>query len=78
MEGCKAGNCLRSHVNATQTFDSLVMMTKAGVPSHKVVVGVTSYVRSFKMADATCRGEMCKFTSVLPNSSHKRRDMYST
>ena len=61
MEGCKAGNCLRSHINSTQTFDSLVMMTKAGVPSHKVVVGVTSYGRSFKMSDSACRGPMCKF-----------------
>ncbi|CAG8889263.1 unnamed protein product [Penicillium egyptiacum] len=61
MEGCPAGNCLRSHINSTQTHGSLVMMTKAGVPSHKIVVGVTSYGRSFKMADATCRGPLCTY-----------------
>ncbi|KAG9250035.1 uncharacterized protein F5Z01DRAFT_695689 [Emericellopsis atlantica] len=72
MDGCEAGNCLRSHVNATQTFDSLVMMTKAGVLSHKVVVGVTSYGRSFKMADATCRGEMCTFLGGRNDSPAKK------
>jgi hypothetical protein len=60
MEGCPAGNCLRSHINSTLTMNSMIMMTKAGVPSHKVVMGVTSYGRSFKMTDATCRGPLCK------------------
>ncbi|KAF2686135.1 glycoside hydrolase family 18 protein [Lentithecium fluviatile CBS 122367] len=59
MEGCEAGNCLRSHINSTLTMGSMIMMTKAGVPSHKVVMGVTSYGRSFKMTDPTCRGPMC-------------------
>ncbi|KAL5050619.1 hypothetical protein BDW71DRAFT_215869 [Aspergillus fruticulosus] len=71
MEGCPAGNCLRSHVNSTQTYGSLVMMTKAGVPSHKIVVGVTSYGRSFKMADATCRGPLCTFLGERNNSPAK-------
>ena len=48
--GCADGNCLRSHVNLTETINSLAMITKAGVPSNKVVVGVASYGRSFKMA----------------------------
>ena len=60
--GCLTGNCLRSHVNETETKDALSMITKAGVPSNKVVVGVTSYGRSFKMAEAGCTGPMCKFT----------------
>ena len=64
MDGCKAGNCLRSHINSTETMDSMVMMTKAGVPSHKVVMGVTSYGRSFKMTDSTCRGPLCKFNPL--------------
>jgi chitinase len=38
------------------------MITKAGVPSNKVVVGVTSYARSFKMTTPGCHGEMCTFT----------------
>ncbi|KAJ6118862.1 Killer toxin subunits alpha/beta 6 [Penicillium samsonianum] len=71
MEGCPAGNCLRSHLNSTQTHDSLVMMTKAGVPSHKIVVGVTSYGRSFKMSDPTCRGPMCTFVGERNDSPAK-------
>ncbi|KAH8130894.1 hypothetical protein LI328DRAFT_150253 [Trichoderma asperelloides] len=60
--GCPTGNCLRSHVNETETKDALAMITKAGVPSNKVVVGVASYGRSFKMATAGCDGPMCTFT----------------
>ncbi|KAF2809813.1 putative glycosyl hydrolase, family 18 [Mytilinidion resinicola] len=60
--GCMSGNCLRSHVNETETKDALSMITKAGAPSNKVVVGVASYGRSFKMAQAGCDSEGCKFT----------------
>ncbi|CAG5181777.1 uncharacterized protein ALTATR162_LOCUS9829 [Alternaria atra] len=60
--GCDTGNCLRSHVNETETKDALSMITKAGAPSNKVVVGVASYGRSFKMAQAGCDSEQCKFT----------------
>lgn len=45
-------------------MDALAMITKAGVPSNKVVVGVASYGRSFKMAEAGCDGPMCKFTGT--------------
>ncbi|KAI1483610.1 glycoside hydrolase family 18 protein [Daldinia eschscholtzii] len=61
QSGCAGGNCLRSHVNLTETMDALSMITKAGVPTKKVVVGVTSYARSFKMADPNCSGPMCTF-----------------
>ncbi|KAF9890425.1 hypothetical protein FE257_005830 [Aspergillus nanangensis] len=60
--GCPSGNCLRSQVNLTETISSLVMITKAGVPANKVVVGVTSYGRSFAMADPSCTGPDCFFT----------------
>jgi hypothetical protein len=60
--GCPSGSCLRSHVNYTETYNALSMITKAGVPSHKVVVGVSSYGRSFKMSDASCRGPECKLS----------------
>ncbi|KAH9204631.1 putative glycosyl hydrolase, family 18 [Leptodontidium sp. 2 PMI_412] len=60
--GCPTGNCLRSHVNLTETTNALSMITKAGVPSNKVVVGVASYGRSFKMAQAGCTGPACLFT----------------
>ena len=60
--GCDKGNCLRSHVNSTETDLSLAMITKAGVPSGKVVVGVSSYGRSFGIADPGCTGPDCLFT----------------
>ena len=66
--GCAEGNCLRSHVNETETMDALAMITKAGVASNKVVVGVASYGRSFKMAEAGCDGPMCKFTGSAGES----------
>jgi chitinase len=60
--GCPAGNCLRSDVNLTETINALSMITKAGVPSNKVVVGVTSYGRSFQMTTPGCYTEMCTYT----------------
>jgi hypothetical protein len=40
------------------------MITKAGVPSSKVVVGVTSYGRSFQMTTPGCTSEMCTYTGT--------------
>ncbi|KAL4789112.1 chitinase [Aspergillus venezuelensis] len=54
QEGCETGNCLHS---------------QAGVPGTKVVVGVTSYGRSFKMAQAGCDGPGCTFTGDRLNSN---------
>ncbi|KAK2867799.1 hypothetical protein FQN49_003467, partial [Arthroderma sp. PD_2] len=45
----KYGTALRSHVNLTETINSLSMITKAGVPSN-MIVGVSSYGRSFRMS----------------------------
>jgi GH18 family chitinase len=60
--GCSDGNCLRSHVNLTETKQSLAMITKAGVQANKVVVGVASYGRSFEMTDSSCHTPDCTFT----------------
>ncbi|KAL4733816.1 hypothetical protein BDV11DRAFT_175333 [Aspergillus similis] len=60
--GCSDGNCLRSHVNLTETINALSMITKAGVSNAQVVVGVASYGRSFKMTTAGCWTEMCTYT----------------
>ena len=60
--GCPTGKCLRSHINLTETFNALTLITKAGAPSNKVVVGVTSYGRSFRMSEAGCTSPMCTFT----------------
>lgn len=60
-EGCLAGNCLRSHVNSTETMWSLAMVTKAGVPADKIVVGVASYGRAFGMTDSSCTGPECTY-----------------
>ncbi|KAM0612974.1 hypothetical protein ACHAO3_006945 [Verticillium nonalfalfae] len=56
------GNCLRSHVNLTETINSLSMITKAGVPSNMIAVGVSSYGRSFQMTTPGCWTEQCTFT----------------
>ncbi|KAK2816781.1 hypothetical protein FQN49_007988 [Arthroderma sp. PD_2] len=60
--GCPSGSCLRSQVNLTETISALSMITKSGVPSNKLIVGVTSYGRSFKMVDPKCTGPTCLFT----------------
>ncbi|OAA36492.1 chitinase [Metarhizium rileyi] len=70
--GCPSGMCLRSSVNLTETINSLVMITKAGVPSSKIVVGVTSYGRSFSMAQAGCHGPNCFYTGGPLNSNAKK------
>lgn len=59
---CPAGNCLRSDVNLTETINALSMITKAGVSSTQVIVGVTSYGRAFQMTDSGCYTEMCTYT----------------
>jgi GH18 family chitinase len=41
-------------------------MTKVGVPSHKITVGISSYGRQFQMADPSCASEKCKF-NARPN-----------
>ncbi|KAI1120979.1 hypothetical protein F5Y10DRAFT_289094 [Nemania abortiva] len=66
--GCPTGNCLRSGVNLTETINSLSLITKAGVPSNKVVVGITSYGRSFQMLTPGCTTELCTFTGSNTNS----------
>ncbi|KAL4944052.1 hypothetical protein BDV06DRAFT_220629 [Aspergillus oleicola] len=60
--GCPEGNCLRSHINITETHTALTMITKAGVSTGKVFCGIASYGRSFKMAEAGCIGPMCHYT----------------
>lgn len=63
QDGCPDGNCLRSDINITETVSSLSMITKAGVPSNMIMVGVTSYGRSFEMTDSNCYGPTCTYTS---------------
>ncbi|PGH08766.1 hypothetical protein AJ79_05865 [Helicocarpus griseus UAMH5409] len=70
--GCPKGNCLRSHINLTETVTALSMITKAGVPANKVLIGITSYGRSFRMSDPTCADPKCTFTGTR-NSSNAHR-----
>lgn len=66
-DGCEGGNCLRSHVNLTETGYALSMVTKGGADASKLMVGVSSYGRSFEMTTADCTGPDCTFTG--PDSS---------
>ncbi|KAL4965565.1 glycoside hydrolase superfamily [Aspergillus stella-maris] len=59
---CPYGNCLRSHVNSTETEYDLAMITKAQVQTRKLMVGVSSYGRSFEMSEAGCTGPTCTYT----------------
>ncbi|RYP62222.1 hypothetical protein DL771_009821 [Monosporascus sp. 5C6A] len=72
QDGCDNGNCLRSQVNLTETKLSLAMITKAGVPGRKVIVGVTSYGRTYKMASAGCWGPQCNYLGDKVNSPAKK------
>lgn len=62
QDGCPGGNCLRSDINLTETTYALSMITKAGVPTNKIMVGVTSYGRTFTMSTPGCYGPMCTYT----------------
>ncbi|CAK7219748.1 hypothetical protein SBRCBS47491_003955 [Sporothrix bragantina] len=69
QDGCTSGTCLRSHVNLTETLNSLSMITKAGVPAAKVITGVTSYGRSFGMTDPSCYGPECTYGGTAGDST---------
>ncbi|KAM7198915.1 carbohydrate-binding module family 24 protein [Naviculisporaceae sp. PSN 640] len=68
---CPSGKCIRSHINLTETRNSLSIITKAGVPNNKVFVGEASYGRSFHMAVDGCWGPMCEFTGSRTQSDAK-------
>lgn len=62
QDGCPGGNCLRSDINMTETQNALSMITKAGVPSNQIMVGTTSYGRTFTMSTAGCWTSQCTYT----------------
>jgi chitinase len=66
---CLGGNCLRSHINLTETVNALSMITKAGVPSAKVVAGVTSYGRAFQMTTPGCVDAWCTYTGPVSGAT---------
>ncbi|KAI1772844.1 carbohydrate-binding module family 24 protein [Hypoxylon cercidicola] len=68
FDSCPSGKCIRSHVNLTETRNSLSLITKAGVPNNKIFVGESSYGRSFHMAVDGCWGPMCDFTGTRTES----------
>jgi GH18 family chitinase len=60
--GCPEGSCLRSHINMTETMCALSMLTKAGARTNQIMMGISSYGRSFKMSNSKCTGPTCTFT----------------
>lgn len=72
--GCPMGNCLQLHINKTTTEASLVMLTKAGVPSNKILLGLASYSRSLRMSKHDCTRPMCTYTgSNTKSNAYKGR-----
>ncbi|KAH6851101.1 glycoside hydrolase family 18 protein [Chaetomium sp. MPI-CAGE-AT-0009] len=71
FDSCPSGKCIRSHVNLTETINTLSIITKAGVPNNKIFVGEASYGRSFHMAVDGCWGPMCDFTGTRLQSDAK-------
>ncbi|KAF3480459.1 killer toxin alpha/beta [Arthroderma uncinatum] len=71
QEGCLGGNCLRSHVNLTETNYALAMVTKAGVPANKIAVGISSYGRSFGLLEEGCTSPDCRFSGDRTHSTAK-------
>lgn len=55
-----------------ETYNALSMLTKAGVPSYKIVVGVSSYGRQFKMTDPNCAGKNCTYVGPKSNATPGR------
>ncbi|GLA53900.1 hypothetical protein AnigIFM63604_011204 [Aspergillus niger] len=62
--GCSDGDCLFSHVNMTETMWALAMITKAGVATKDIRVGVSSYGRSFHMTTAGCYESWCTYDTA--------------
>lgn len=62
--GCTAGDCLYSHVNMTETEWALAMLTKAGIATNQIMVGVASYGRSFEMSEAGCYNSSCTWAAA--------------
>ncbi|QPH06483.1 hypothetical protein C2857_004988 [Epichloe festucae Fl1] len=55
-----------------QTINALTMITKAGVPSAKIIVGVSSYGRSFRMESPGCTGPDCRYLGTRQESKAKK------
>ncbi|KAL4888470.1 glycoside hydrolase superfamily [Aspergillus ambiguus] len=70
--GCPAGNCLCSHVNITETMNALSMVTKAGVPSKQLIIGVSSYGWSLGMTTPGCWGYMCTYVGKASGATPGR------
>lgn len=71
-DGCPGGNCLRSHVNKTETASALAMITHAGAQASKVVVGMALYGRSFQMTAPGCYGQDCTYVGKASGATPGR------
>ncbi|KAF2159058.1 glycoside hydrolase family 18 protein [Zasmidium cellare ATCC 36951] len=72
QSGCPAGNCLRSQMNMTETEQAFSMITKAGVPTNKLMMGQPLYGRSFQMLEAGCYTAMCTYTGPSSGATSGR------
>ncbi|KAK4646300.1 hypothetical protein QC761_0041370 [Podospora bellae-mahoneyi] len=77
--GCPAGNCLRSHINRTETLNALSMVTKTGVSSTKLIIGITSY--GSVTVNEEIKKDWANITCKHPyarNSSYRESDRWKT
>ncbi|KAL2817188.1 glycoside hydrolase superfamily [Aspergillus granulosus] len=72
--GCPAGNCLRSHVNLTETLNAMSMITKAGIQSNKVILGGACTGTAGYLADGEIEQVLKANSSV---SVHELDDSFS-
>ncbi len=57
LRTARRSNCLRSHVNLTETELALAMITRAGMPSNRIFVGEATYAAAliWRKPDATAQ-----------------------
>ncbi|KAJ3082437.1 hypothetical protein HK102_001702, partial [Quaeritorhiza haematococci] len=50
------------HNNQTEIEDAIALITRAGVPTNKILLGIGYYGRSFQLSDQSCTSSGCGFS----------------
>ncbi|KAL4987616.1 glycoside hydrolase superfamily [Aspergillus falconensis] len=70
--GCPEGNCLRSHINLTETQNALSIVTKTGATSNKLIVGEASGARKGWCPDEAGYISNGEIQEILDNNTNAR------